>query len=116
MVDELPNRAAAAKAAGKSRDQLYAYINGTSEPSFLALAALAEETGFSLDWLATGRGEKLRQERAKPLPYDEKRMRICMKIAKALADSDALEEGYTEERFATALYGLMMRLPPANPG
>ncbi|WP_374467432.1 hypothetical protein [Ferrovibrio sp.] len=116
MLEAFPNREAAAKVAGRKRGQLYTWTKGQAEPSFLPIAAMAMETGFSMEWLATGTGEKLRQTREQPLPYNEQRMRLCMKIAKALADNDGLEEGYTEEGFATALYGLMMRLPPANRG
>jgi hypothetical protein len=116
MLETLPNREEAARISGRARGQLYKYTKGQAEPPFLAIAALAMETGTSMEWLATGTGEMQRQTREQPLPYNEQRMRLCMKIAKALADNDGLEEGYTEEGFATALYGLMMRLPPANRG
>ena len=55
----LGTRENAAYIAGLSVDQLVSYIKGRSKPGFLPLARLARATGFSLDWLATGKGMML---------------------------------------------------------
>lgn len=63
IVQLYGSRAAAAEAAGVSRDQISRYIQGRSGAGFDALARLAKGRGVSLDWLATGTGPMLVQDR-----------------------------------------------------
>src|SRR5208283_498540 len=58
------SRAALARAAGVPAASLQKYFEG-SEPTRLALAALAQAGNVSLEWLATGQGPK---ERRPPIP------------------------------------------------
>ena len=51
------NRARAAETAGVSKSTFQRWENGESDPSFSGLAKIAAETGVSLDWLATGKGD-----------------------------------------------------------
>ena len=51
------NRARAAETAGVSKSTFQRWENGESDPSFSGLARIAAETGVSLDWLATGKGD-----------------------------------------------------------
>lgn len=44
--------------SGISESQLYRYINGTGQPTTSRLVSIAEATGFSIGWLATGKGPK----------------------------------------------------------
>jgi len=55
-ADKIGSRKKAAGAAGVSDDMLYKYIRETSTPSFAAMAGLCRESGYSLDWMATGEG------------------------------------------------------------
>lgn len=47
-----------ARAMGLTHPQIRGYLDGTQEPGFFKVVALAEEAGVSLDWLA-GREEHL---------------------------------------------------------
>lgn len=51
------NRADVAYKAGVSKSTFQRWVEGKADPSFKALAKLADVTGFSLDWLATGLGD-----------------------------------------------------------
>ena len=42
---------------GLSTAQLARYIHGESAPALLPMVRLAEASGYSLEWIATGRGE-----------------------------------------------------------
>lgn len=44
---------------GVSSDQLARYMRGENEPGILKLTALAHRSGFSLEYLASGRGERM---------------------------------------------------------
>jgi transcriptional regulator with XRE-family HTH domain len=57
-------RAAAARAAGISADQISRYVQGRSSPGFETLARLAQGHGVSLDWLWSGEGAMLLADRA----------------------------------------------------
>jgi transcriptional regulator with XRE-family HTH domain len=57
-------RAAAARAAGISTDQISRYVQGRSSPGFETLARLAQGHGVSLDWLWSGEGAMLLADRA----------------------------------------------------
>lgn len=57
-------RAAAARAAGISADQISRYVQGRSSPGFETLARLARGRGVSLDWLWSGEGPMLLADRA----------------------------------------------------
>lgn len=66
-------RAAAARAAGISPDQLSRYVQGRSSPGFETLARMAAGSGISLDWLWSGSGSMFLADRAElpassPLP------------------------------------------------
>ena len=56
-------RAAAARAAGISPDQLSRYVQGRSSPGFGTVARMAEGPGVSLDWLWSGSGPMFRANR-----------------------------------------------------
>lgn len=58
VADLYENRKSAADTAHISTDQLSRYIRGENQPGLLAMAALAKPFGISLDWLATGDGDK----------------------------------------------------------
>lgn len=114
MIDSLPTKAEAARIAGKSTDQLSGYVKGKNEPAFTPLANLAAATGYSLDWLATGEGPKRRKSASEPIPFDADRMRLASKIAAVLERDGSLPPGYDQYSYATALYEVMMTLPPAD--
>ncbi|MFP4131300.1 MAG: helix-turn-helix domain-containing protein [Thiohalospira sp.] len=46
-----------AAATGISESHIYRYISGASEPTASRLVRIAQATGFSVAWLATGEGE-----------------------------------------------------------
>lgn len=56
------NREEAARAAGVSKTTLLRWVHGGADASFEGLARLADKTGYSLDWLATGQEPKRRGE------------------------------------------------------
>jgi transcriptional regulator with XRE-family HTH domain len=56
MVEALGSQSVAAQAAQVSVRQLQMYLQGQTAPSFLAVARLAQATGYSLDWVFTGEG------------------------------------------------------------
>ncbi|WP_316978006.1 LexA family transcriptional regulator [Shumkonia mesophila] len=51
------NRATVAAVCGVSKSTFQNWVEGRADPSFEGLSRLSAETGISLDWLATGRGE-----------------------------------------------------------
>jgi transcriptional regulator with XRE-family HTH domain len=53
---------AAAEAAGVSLSTLQRYMKGDVDPSLEAVMRLAQAVNLSLDWIATGRGRKYRQD------------------------------------------------------
>jgi transcriptional regulator with XRE-family HTH domain len=57
-------------AAGVSLSQLGRYISGESQPTIEPLVRMAEAAGVNLDWLATGRGSKLKADVALYEKYD----------------------------------------------
>jgi transcriptional regulator with XRE-family HTH domain len=65
MVEVVGSNAEAAAVAGISVDQLSRLTAGTSSPSFLAVGRLAERTGFSLNWVMSGRGPRYAASAAK---------------------------------------------------
>jgi transcriptional regulator with XRE-family HTH domain len=58
----------AAKAARVSVRSLRLYLAGEVPPSVKALGNLAAATGYSLDWILTGTGEKMRDAKCEPDP------------------------------------------------
>lgn len=56
VIDQFESKRAAARAAGRSEDQIAKYEKGVSEPGFVAAARLARAAKVSLDWLFTGEG------------------------------------------------------------
>lgn len=63
VVDRYESRKNAARAAGKSEDQLAKYMAGTSSPPFETIYRLANGTGVSIEWVATGTGPMLSLDR-----------------------------------------------------
>lgn len=59
LIDLFPDRLRAINVSGLSRAQLNRYLNGDSNYSFIPLSLMAKDRGISLDWLATGEGEKM---------------------------------------------------------
>jgi phage repressor protein C with HTH and peptisase S24 domain len=57
VLNHYPNRAEAARIAGRSKDQLQLYVKGRTEPTLEVMARLCHRVGISLDWLATGEGD-----------------------------------------------------------
>lgn len=60
----------ASKVIGVSDEQIGRWRSGRSKPQFFGLAALCDATGVSLDWLATGEGEMMRDARRGPPAFD----------------------------------------------
>lgn len=52
------------------RRTLESYLSGQSEPNVSRLVALAEAVGVSVEWLATGEGEMMRDARDEPPAFD----------------------------------------------
>lgn len=63
------SRKEAAKAAGVSVASLQRYIAEEVEPTFMAVAALADKTNVRLEWIATGEGE-MRPQHARGAPLN----------------------------------------------
>jgi transcriptional regulator with XRE-family HTH domain len=63
MLDRFPSRKAAAAIAGVDAEQLGRYVKARNKPSFDAIQRLASASGVSLEWLATGRGAMLLEDR-----------------------------------------------------
>lgn len=63
VSEKIGTRAKAALTAGVSDDMLYRYIREESPPSFKAMAGLAAASGYSLDWMATGKGPMMSDQR-----------------------------------------------------
>lgn len=55
-MEAVGSRKKASEVAGKSVDMLISYAKGRIDAPFQVLTKLAEATGVSLDWLATGKG------------------------------------------------------------
>ncbi len=55
-----------AKRAGISRRAIGTYLSGSSDPTLQRLLAIANATGISLEWLATGAGPIFTQHKAMP--------------------------------------------------
>lgn len=53
-----PDRKSAASVAGKSVDQLMAYVKGSNAAPFEVIVRLALDKGVNLNWIATGQGER----------------------------------------------------------
>lgn len=75
LVEAAGTQTHAASVARISVQQLGRLMSAKHAPSLLPLARLAEETGYSLDWVATGEGPQLRggnaerpAEPARPAP------------------------------------------------
>jgi transcriptional regulator with XRE-family HTH domain len=60
MVEAIGTQPKAAEVARVSLRQLEQYLSGNVAPSLLAAGNLAAATGFSLDWVLTGTGNRLR--------------------------------------------------------
>lgn len=59
MVSQFRTQAAAADCAELSVDQLMRIVAGLSAPTALPITRLAKATGYRLDWVMTGIGEKV---------------------------------------------------------
>lgn len=64
----LGTRKKAADAMGVSPDTLQRYIRGEVRPSLDAVVLLARAAGLSVEWLATGQGDKQPGQRAREEP------------------------------------------------
>jgi len=58
VVEMIGSNGLAAEAAGVSVSTLQRYIRGEVSAPFVALAGIARRSGVSLDWLATGEGQR----------------------------------------------------------
>lgn len=58
LLDRFGSRAAAAETAGVTPEHLASYIAGRAKPPFELIARLARVQNVSLDWLASGEGER----------------------------------------------------------
>lgn len=56
VIDAYPSKAAAARAAGVTAEQLSRYVKGINRAPFDTLVKLCAPMGVSLDWVATGSG------------------------------------------------------------
>jgi transcriptional regulator with XRE-family HTH domain len=59
LLDRFDTRNDAAKVAAVTPEHLASYISGRTKPPFELVARLARAQDVSLDWLATGEGERL---------------------------------------------------------
>ncbi len=59
LLDQFETRAVAAEVAGVTPEHLASYIAGRAKPPFELIARLARAKGVSLDWLASGEGERV---------------------------------------------------------
>jgi phage repressor protein C with HTH and peptisase S24 domain len=59
LLDRFGSRAAAAEIAGVTAEHLASYIAGRAKPPFELIARLARVQNVSLDWLASGEGERV---------------------------------------------------------
>lgn len=76
IINMFPSKRAAAEIAQVTAEQLGNYVRGDAKPPLEVAARLAEWGKISLDWLWTGRGERLLPKRAvesaSARPLDEK--------------------------------------------
>lgn len=63
VCDLLETRKNAAKAAGVSPDQIHRWMRGENLRNFGSVVKLCGEKGVSLDWLSTGEGPMMRDQR-----------------------------------------------------
>src|SRR6185312_7019765 len=59
LLDRFGSRTAAAETAGVTPEHLASYIAGRAKPPFELIARLARVQNVSLDWLASGEGERV---------------------------------------------------------
>jgi len=59
LLDQFDTRAEAARIASVTPEHLASYIAGRAKPPFELLARLSRAKGVSLDWIASGTGERL---------------------------------------------------------
>ena len=78
---EFKNRSEAAAVAGVAKSTFQSWVFGQRDPSFVALVRLAEHTGYSLDWLATGEGP-MRRQLQQEAHKEYWRERLAMALAK----------------------------------
>lgn len=115
-------RVDAAKAAGISDDQLARMIDGTSQPSFWPLVALARAAGISLSWLATGIGDpraadlpvKLLRQVDSPRGFAEKAASDYERAAGVAYDDELMRSCIRDFEAELAARGLATALSPAN--
>jgi transcriptional regulator with XRE-family HTH domain len=102
MVDAAGSQNAAADAAGVSVRQIAAYCAGESAPTFLPLAKLAGHTGFSLEWVYSGKGPRRRSDltvEQMTAPSASPLMRVELSLKEAQLQHDLvvrLQEVYAE--------------------
>ena len=58
IIDACGRRKDAAMAAGVSVDQIARYLRGENQPTIQAVTGLCNATGYSADWLISGRGDE----------------------------------------------------------
>ena len=80
---EFPNRTAAAEAAGVSKSTFQRWVDAQTDITIDALIKLAAATDYSAEWLAFGRGPKLRS-------VDDSD--VAAAVAGGWIDGDLLEE------------------------
>lgn len=59
LLDQFDTRAEAARVASVTPEHLASYIAGRAKPPFELMARLARAKGVSLDWIASGTGERV---------------------------------------------------------
>jgi phage repressor protein C with HTH and peptisase S24 domain len=64
LLDQFDTRAEAARIATVTPEHLASYIAGRAKPPFELMARLARAKGVSLDWIASGSGERIRDDAA----------------------------------------------------
>lgn len=60
-ADKIGGLDALAKATGVKRTTMFNYASGTTEPKVSTLVEIAKATGTSIEWLAVGNGDVLRE-------------------------------------------------------
>lgn len=63
IADALGTRREAAEIGGVSLDAVIRYLRGENQPGFLIISRMCEAAGYSMHWLATGKGPMTLSER-----------------------------------------------------
>lgn len=85
LVEAVGTQSSAAEVADVSVQQLGRFMRTVNAPSFLPLARLADATGISLDWVATGRGSRSRPDAASTHePSTSVQVRLVIEIVQTI--------------------------------